>query len=344
MSFPKNIFVVLGMARSGTSVLMRGMQALGIQLGEHLEKPNSLWNPKGFFEDRDIVFKINRAIFYALNDDWMSLNQLDAQRLTDDPLLTPVRSKALELLYQKIKDTPNWGFKDPRVAKLLAFWQDIFKTLQLQDHYIIALRNPLACALSYQRVTGIEIEVGLLLWIMHMIPAVSETFEKPRIMVSYEALCNNPRSELDRIKNYFNLQLKNPTSINDFVENFLEKKLQHFHPTQDDLNHHSACQVVPLCRKMYELFLQLAQDELSFTSSQFELGWRTIQVEFTNLYPTYQFIDKLLKRNKMSERQLKTIYRSVPWKLSFPLRFIDNILRNLRRRRREEKRLVKIYG
>ena len=58
----------------------------------------------------------------------------------------------------------------------------------MKENYIIALRNPLSCAASYQRITGTDIEHGLLLWLSHLLAAVDGTEDKNRIIVSYDLL------------------------------------------------------------------------------------------------------------------------------------------------------------
>ena len=60
MTENQKVVVVVGAGRSGTSTITRGLSALGIELGNNL-KPGSAKNPKGFFEDLDIL-KINRDI------------------------------------------------------------------------------------------------------------------------------------------------------------------------------------------------------------------------------------------------------------------------------------------
>ena len=50
----KIIFVVLGMHRSGTSAITRGLEVLGASLGNRLMPPFVGNNDKGFFEDVDI--------------------------------------------------------------------------------------------------------------------------------------------------------------------------------------------------------------------------------------------------------------------------------------------------
>lgn len=340
MNKQKNIYAVIGMARSGTSAIARGLNALGIDLGDKLEKPNALWNPKGFFEDLDIVFKINRAVLFALDYTWMSVNLVDTL-CKDNENLTNIRKLAIQLLEERISNTNHWAFKDPRTAKILPFWQDVFKTLSLKDHYVIALRNPLSCAASYKRVSGVDIEVGLMLWLMHLMPAIEGTHGKPRIMVSYDALLKNPYTELKRIQQFFNIEnLSTPQEIEQYAQTFLDKKLHHFDYQASDLERESACQVAPICGKMYKLFLTLANDELKFESQAFQNAWQEIKHEFDQNYPVYCFINTLLKKNKQYERHLRSIHRSIPWKLIYPLRIIDDVLRKRRRKLRAEKRMV----
>ena len=50
----KSIIVVLGMHRSGTSAITRGLMVLGVELGDHLMPPAPNNNDKGFFEDIDV--------------------------------------------------------------------------------------------------------------------------------------------------------------------------------------------------------------------------------------------------------------------------------------------------
>lgn len=173
-STQKNIFVVLGVARSGTSAIARGLKALGIELGDKMSSGNSKWNAKGFWEDTDIVYQINGKAFSMLDFAPYGIKTLDPAKQTSEKL-HEVKLAAIELLKQRFTATDHWGFKDPSTIKLLTFWQNIFHELSIKENYIIALRNPLASAQSYQKVTGSGIEISLLLWLMHIIPAIEET-------------------------------------------------------------------------------------------------------------------------------------------------------------------------
>lgn len=339
----KNIYVVVGMARCGTSAIARGLRALGVDLGEQLTPGDKTWNPKGFWEDTDIVYKINRGLLYALDYSWTSIQNLDSHCL-NNPILSDIKASAIKLLEKRISATNHWGFKDPRTAKLLPFWKDVFKTLGVDDHYIIALRNPLASAYSYQKVTGIDLEEALMLWLMHMVLAIDGTQGKNRVVVSYDFLLENPREQLARI--YRELSIAIPldeNEINHYVHTFLDKNLHHFEYNYDNLKAHPAIAVVPLCLRVYSLLIKLAKDEINFNNEEFLLAWQNIKEELSQFYPVYCYIDRLLQKNKKLIRAKRSIHRSIPWKIIYPLRLIDNFLREMRRKMRLRKKLAGIY-
>lgn len=342
----KNIFVVLGMARSGTSAITRGLTALGIDLGSTLTGtgPLNRWNPKGFYEDSDIVYKINRGVSYALDDVWMSLHLIDKQ-CKNNPALNTLKISAAELLAERLQNTQYWGFKDPRTSRILPFWQEVFASLNVNDNYIIALRNPLASASSWQRLSKTDIEIGLLLWMMHLIPAVNGTQDRRRLVVSYDLVLQHPQEQLERIKQHFNVTAPvDAAKMHEYAHDFLDKKLQHYECSDDDLKSHPASAVAPLAIKIYALLMKLAKDELASDSDEFKSVWQGLMKEFEAIYPTYFYMDVLLKRHKILERKLRNIQKSIPWKLLYPLRVIDDALRARRTKKRQQKRLLTSHG
>lgn len=340
----KNIFVVLGVARGGTSAVARALQALGIDLGTQLVDTDTKWNAKGFFEDSDVVYNINGKAFRQLNFAPYSIEMIEAEKQTSLALRN-VKQAALDLLQQRFATTDYWGFKDPSTVKLLAFWQQVFATANVKDHYIICLRNPLGSARSYQKLTGCSLEVGLLLWLMHMLPAVANVHDKNAIVVSYEGLLKNPRANIKRLQTFFHLQaLHDEAAINAYCDDFLDTKLHHNDYSRSQLSKEPAIQVVPLCVKAYDLFLQLANDEIKFSDAGFVTQWKLIQDELQQIYPVYAYMDALLKDNNQLKRTLKTIERTWVWKIYGPIKTVYDQLRAKRRGQRAEKRLAKAYG
>ena len=181
----KNVYVVIGMARSGTSAIARGLKALGVDLGDHLIPPDQAWNAKGFFEDTDIVYNVNRGVLAALNHAWT--NTRDAyQRNKNNPAVNEIKKTAAHLLRQRIANVNHWGFKDPRHPCCCHFERNFFFIAFNRSRD--CLTNPLASAYSYRKVTGVDIEEGLLLWLMHLIP-LSMKQKAITCHVSYEPCC-----------------------------------------------------------------------------------------------------------------------------------------------------------
>src|SRR3990167_4045453 len=173
----KQIFVVLGAARSGTSVIARALVALGVDFGKHLLPPKAEWNAKGFFEDKEIVYRVNRNIFSVLEENWLGwqMGQLSPQK---NRLLAQLQQFAKKLIQERMQHTAAWGFKDPRTAVTMPFWQPLFDELQLDDRYVIALRHPLANIASYQKVSGCDATEALFLWLCHTMKALHHTKDK----------------------------------------------------------------------------------------------------------------------------------------------------------------------
>lgn len=340
----KNIFVVLGVARSGTSAIVRGLKALGIDLNGNMSPGNEKWNAKGFFEDTDIVYNIHGAIFSELHFAPYGIQSLSEAEQTD-ARLQPIKQAAIQLLQNRFLKTDYWGFKDPSTVKLLHFWQAIFHKMNLQENYIIALRNPLAMAESYQHVTGSDIEIGLLLWLMHLIPAVEGTHGKKRIVLNYERLLEHPDLQLERMRKTFAIpELSDHSEREAYTGDFLDKKLHRHARFDHDLTSHPAMGIAPLCTRVWHLLMKVATDTLDFEHPVFQSEWQTILLELQKIYPVYDYIDRLLKNNHELKKNLRDIHKSILWKMLYPLRRVDNTLRKRRQSARMKKRLSKAYG
>lgn len=334
----KSIFAVIGIGRSGTSVIARSLKALGIDLGDHL-LPGDDRNPKGFYEDADILYKINRGVTYALDNSWRT--ELSEENINNNNILQEYKKTAITLLQKRLANTDYWGFKDPRTTTILPFWQSVFKSLAVQERYIIVIRNPLAVAHSHIKFAKSDLKIGLLLWVIHLFTAVEETHGKKRIVVCYEEMLKTPVHQLKRMHQAFSLPFAlNDKEVQDFAEQFLEKTLSHYQFSDEDFASSYLVSVIPLSLKIYNLLKKLSLDELSFESAEFNQKWQMIREEFNFIYPMYQYLEQQVKRYHLLERELRRIHQSFFWKVTYPFRKIKNSLRMLRRRTKEAKRLI----
>ncbi|MEO8752294.1 MAG: glycosyl transferase, partial [Casimicrobiaceae bacterium] len=125
----RRVIVVAGMHRAGTSVVARGLMALGVDLGDALMSADVKMNARGFFEDMDIVAR-DDALLDGQGADWKSLALLDGVDW-DAAAHAGARSAARHLLEGKLARTGQYGFKDPRVPRLLPFWQRVLAEMQV---------------------------------------------------------------------------------------------------------------------------------------------------------------------------------------------------------------------
>ena len=100
MQHRRKVVIVLGMHRSGTSALTRGLQALNVELGENLTSAVEGNNDKGFWEDREVV-TINEILLERLGGDWDSLSLLDDRQL-DSRLTADLEERAARYLDERL--------------------------------------------------------------------------------------------------------------------------------------------------------------------------------------------------------------------------------------------------
>ena len=255
---PRRVFVVAGMHRAGTSVIARGLQALGIDLGDRLMSADQRMNARGFFEDMDVV-RQDDALLDAFGGDWKNLALLDAVDWRD-PELSTARTDARRLLEARLARSGQFGFKDPRVARLLPFWQAVFAEMGVADAYVIAVRHPLSVIDSLMARDGLDVRRSGWLWLTHLVCALHYTAGRPRVVVDYDRLLAAPERELARMAEGLGLPAAALTGedVTTYTRDFLSAELRHAEHTPEDL---AATVVPPLVRDAYALAQRLACDE-----------------------------------------------------------------------------------
>lgn len=258
------IIVVLGMHRSGTSVVTRTLEALGISLGENLMPPAENNNEKGFFEDLAIV-SINDDLMRSDGFDWQCLaggSQTNWANLCE----SAQGQRAIAYLGEMLEKHPRLGLKDPRMPRLLPFWKAVFRHMQLEPLFLISSRDPLSVAHSLNKRDGLSLEKSQLLWLDHYLPCFRETQGYTRMVVGYDHLIDEPRGQLQRIARFCGLDTPEPMAVDSYIETFLDQGLRHSQVTLHNLQHDP--RVDPLARQMFELMDCLARDEQNIDSDQ----------------------------------------------------------------------------
>jgi hypothetical protein len=264
--------LVLGMHRSGTSALARGLQALGVYLGNDFidSKPD---NPTGYWEDRTI-YEINERLLAVFGLKWEEAALIDDARW-EKPGVEALRTEAVAYLRSQFVCHPLWGFKDPRTIRLLPFWHSVLRSLEVDESYLLVIRNPRSVANSLIRRHGMDAVTAHLLWLAYVVPNLSMIANRPFIVADYDLVIADPRRELERIAQGLKIPLTDTSKagIDQFASDFLDPNLRHsFFNISDfelDLN------LPPLTREAYLWLRSLATDRTANDSPQFWSAWES---------------------------------------------------------------------
>ena len=258
-----NIIVVIGMHRCGTSAITRGLRVFGVDLGEKLMPAVLGVNEKGFWEDIEIN-QLNIELLEYLGRDWHSLAPVTKLNL-EDKELDKYTLRAVEILRNKTRSSEIFGMKDPRLSRLLPFWQAVFRRLKISVCYIIAVRNPLSVVRSLSGRDKFDDGKSYYLWLEHVLPSILDTSDGKRVVVDYDQLLDQPTAELTRIAKSIGLENRiDATELEKYEREFLDESLRHSRYDVQDLRLDHAAPVV--VTEVYEILRQVATDELAVDS------------------------------------------------------------------------------
>ncbi|KAL7520892.1 hypothetical protein ACHAWX_005586 [Stephanocyclus meneghinianus] len=226
-------FMVLGMHRSGTSMLSGllvkgfGYETGGPLIGAGFD------NEKGFYERIDVVLQ-NDEFFSAQNMGWsFNVYHYDSEKALrhkqEGTITFNEGKKALRFLNNPHKELPYLQ-KDPRMCIALPTWLEF---LDRPPAIVFTYRHPLEVAMSLKkRDEGFTLEHGLRLWIVYNMRALQNSANLCRVFSTNEAVVKDPMGEVQRIADELTTKCNviappNKQLAKSVVDAFVDPKLQH---------------------------------------------------------------------------------------------------------------------
>jgi len=177
---------VLGMHRSGTSVVANVLSRMGAYCGdrEDLTAPD-VHNPAGYWERRDVV-RVNDDVLQALDADWREPAAAEIAELHPDARHGFVeRTKEIA----RVLDAHGtWMVKDPRLSLLLPLWREAIPN----PTCVLVWRDPDAVARSLRTRDGLPLPIGLALWEEYTRSQLEVSEGLPRVLICYDELIADP--------------------------------------------------------------------------------------------------------------------------------------------------------
>lgn len=186
------LFAVIGMHRSGTSLLARLLNVLGVDLGPEaqLMRPRAD-NPKGFWEHTGVV-RLHDELLDRLGGGWARPPLLpDGWELAPD--LDGFRARTEGLARSVRADSEAAAWKDPRGSLLLPLWQ----TTGGVDATVLSLRHPAAVAASLAERDGFNTERSATLWLRYTVAA--RRTDPAGLVVRFDDLFDNLEETLESL-------------------------------------------------------------------------------------------------------------------------------------------------
>ncbi len=195
MSDPPYLTLILGVHRSGTSLLTRGLIAAGAQAGTFadIKDPD---NPDGYAEHPSVRHFNNRLLAH-LGASWDNWGFLASTVEFNTPALAPWRAEAAEILRKAFTGPGPFVLKDPRCATLAPFWEHVVPMAGFTLRRIVIVRDPVEVAESQrQRVSRRPHEFPVIadpepmaaLWAVTMLEVLAALSDDETLLVSHAAL------------------------------------------------------------------------------------------------------------------------------------------------------------
>jgi len=191
-------FLVLGMHKSGTTLLSETLHRSGIPM---VESCNPLSYDQGNKWERAATARINKQLIGTNG----SLLSQGSHRLDNHHSQLPLYAEAADIARRENSSGRIWGFKDPRTLLVLPFWLDVLERCRfiavfrdprlILDHYLHRASDSERSDTNYQLCV-------LSTWCVYNLRLLQVIRQHKDIVVfNYEDIIKN-QAELDRLAHF----------------------------------------------------------------------------------------------------------------------------------------------
>jgi hypothetical protein len=178
--------LILGMHRTGTSMVARLLNMMGIYFApEGVEMPADPTNPKGFWKRKD-VNELCIQLPRSAKCEWYRVSKFTIDKIPNEAL-EEFREKARQIILRLDAHRP-WFLKDPRLCLLAPLWLELLEA----PVCLFVHRAPLEVARSLETRDGFPLSFGLALWERYNVAALNATRGRRRVQVNHADLMADP--------------------------------------------------------------------------------------------------------------------------------------------------------
>jgi hypothetical protein len=232
----RNVILVLGMHRSGTSAAAGFLVKLGGAQPKTLMPPED-GNERGYFESQALM-TFHDELLASAGSSWTDWRQFNPGWY-QSPTALAFQQRAKQLFEDEFDGEPLAVLKDPRVCRFAPFWLEVLAGIEARARVVIPVRAPLEVAFSMRKRDGFSLSTGALLWLRHVIDAEIATRGDPRSIFTWDQLLWDWRSVAEKASTELGLlwpRLSDATAHE--IENFIGDDLVHHRISAPELAAH----------------------------------------------------------------------------------------------------------
>ncbi len=201
----KEILFILGVGRSGTSMLARILSLCGGALPERLKDPNPA-NPTGFWEPLEAL-KLNDEFLLRHHatyfDPTLRLQgEVPISRDEKDSYVGQIRA-----FLEQCPDAPLLVVKEPRITALFEFWLEAAEQAGFTPKVVIPIRHPQEVVASLAAWVEASPQLWSALWLKYNLLAERYSRHLPRVFIEYANLLGDWRLQVARISRSLGIEL-----------------------------------------------------------------------------------------------------------------------------------------
>jgi len=224
-SLVRKALLIVGVSRSGTSVLSHLVQALGAASPKALLGPGR-GNPLGHWEPKALV-ALNDEILASMGRGWS-----DPRPIPPAWFSSPAAYDFLLRISRQIQtdygDEALIVLKDPRVARLMPLYLAALDILNIEPLVILPLRPPSEVVASLVNRDGMSTELAQNLWLRGVIEAEFESRSCLRCWLSFDSLLQDWEGVATKLGSDLGVVWPNPPAcILADVDGFVKPRFRH---------------------------------------------------------------------------------------------------------------------
>jgi SAM-dependent methyltransferase len=185
------IVLVVGMHRSGTSLVARGLHAMGVNLGSRIDTAPHPANPHGHWEHAD-VWQAQERLLIRCGREWHSSPGPLPARWLEWPDARATIDRFVAIAAEELVAHGHWLVKDPRSSLLVPLWREVARRAGVELRIVRVFRAADDVAASLAARNAMPHELAVRIWSDHQRSIDRDTVGLAVLVVHHDDVLHEP--------------------------------------------------------------------------------------------------------------------------------------------------------